>query len=92
MAYQLGLDTGGTYTDAALVDDDLKVVATAKSLTTHKDLIVGLRGAIEAIVDDDIAAVTPWYVDSRNMSDEDMYYIRSTKTSTMWTEQSNIVK
>lgn len=55
MTYQLGLDTGGTYTDAVLVDDELNVVATAKSLTTHTDLVIGLKGAVEAIIDNDIA-------------------------------------
>ncbi|MFK7852765.1 MAG: hydantoinase/oxoprolinase N-terminal domain-containing protein [Granulosicoccus sp.] len=56
MAYQLGLDTGGTYTDAVLVDDDQKIIATAKSLTTHTDLLIGLTAAVEAIIDGDIAA------------------------------------
>jgi len=51
VAYQLGLDTGGTYTDAALVDDELNVIAIAKSLTTHEDLVLGLKGAVEAIID-----------------------------------------
>lgn len=55
MAYQLGLDTGGTYTDAVLVDDELNIVATAKSLTTHQDLVIGLKRAVEAIIDNDIA-------------------------------------
>ena len=50
MGYQLGLDTGGTYTDAVLVDDDLNVLASAKSLTTHNNLIEGLRGAVEGLV------------------------------------------
>jgi N-methylhydantoinase A/oxoprolinase/acetone carboxylase beta subunit len=50
VGYQLGLDTGGTYTDAVLVDDDLKVLASAKSLTTHNNLIEGLRGAVEGLL------------------------------------------
>ena len=50
MGYQLGLDTGGTYTDAVLVDDELDVLASAKSLTTHSHLIEGLRGAVEGLV------------------------------------------
>lgn len=52
MAYQLGLDTGGTYTDAVLINDAQKVVSSAKSLTTHADLIQGLRGAATAILTD----------------------------------------
>ncbi|MFK8075294.1 MAG: hydantoinase/oxoprolinase N-terminal domain-containing protein [Granulosicoccus sp.] len=51
MGFQLGLDTGGTYTDAVIVDDALSVLASAKSLTTHDDLIQGLRGAVEGLTD-----------------------------------------
>lgn len=34
----------------------------------------------------------PWYVDSKNLSKEDIYYIQHAKTSTMWTEQNKDVK
>lgn len=51
MGYQLGLDTGGTYTDAVLVDEALQVINSAKSLTTHRDLIQGLRGAVDQVID-----------------------------------------
>ena len=50
MNYKLGLDTGGTYTDAVLVDSSSTVVASAKALTTHHDLSIGLRGAITAVM------------------------------------------
>lgn len=50
MAYQLGLDTGGTYTDAVLVDEALNVVDCAKSLTTHANLIEGLQGAVRHLL------------------------------------------
>ena len=47
----LGLDTGGTYTDAALVDaNSRQVVATAKSLTTREDLAIGVGKAMEAVL------------------------------------------
>ena len=55
MGLQLGLDTGGTYTDAVLVNDALDVVRCAKSLTTHRDLVRGLRGAVEQVVKPDEA-------------------------------------
>ena len=55
MGYQLGLDTGGTYTDAVLVDDELTVLGTAKSLTTHDQLIDGLRGATQGLLNDSVA-------------------------------------
>jgi N-methylhydantoinase A/oxoprolinase/acetone carboxylase beta subunit len=45
----LGLDTGGTYTDAVLLADGRQVVASAKSLTTHWDLAVGIGDARERV-------------------------------------------
>ena len=53
MSLVIGLDTGGTYTDAALLDVDRSVVlATGKALTTRDDLSVGLGGAIAKILAD----------------------------------------
>src|SRR5882724_8297873 len=46
---RIGLDTGGTYTDAVALDGD-RVVATAKALTTHWDLSIGLGNAIRAVL------------------------------------------
>ena len=46
----LGLDTGGTYTDAVLLADGRRVVTSAKALTTHWDLAVGLGNAIRAVL------------------------------------------
>ena len=34
MSLSLGIDTGGTFTDAVLLDADRRVLASAKSLTT----------------------------------------------------------
>lgn len=50
MALLLGVDTGGTYTDAVLLRDETDVVATAKSLTTKHDLSVGIGGAVKAVL------------------------------------------
>ena len=47
---RLGIDTGGTYTDAALIDSDNKVVNVAKALTTHEDLSAGIGAAIDAVL------------------------------------------
>lgn len=47
----IGLDTGGTYTDAVALDASRRVVATAKALTTHWDLSIGLGGAMRAVLD-----------------------------------------
>ena len=46
----LGLDTGGTYTDAVLFDPDQGVLAAAKSLTTKHDLSIGLAGAMQGVL------------------------------------------
>ena len=56
MGYQLGLDTGGTYTDAVLLDADQQVLATGKSLTTHDDLVSGLRAVVDKVVSDEHAS------------------------------------
>lgn len=46
----LGIDTGGTYTDAVLFDEDIGIVAKAKSLTTRHDLAVGIAGAAGEVI------------------------------------------
>ena len=51
MTYLLGIDTGGTYTDAILLDDDAgMVIARAKALTTRPDLSTGIGAAIDAVM------------------------------------------
>ena len=43
----LGIDTGGTYTDSAIIDLDTgKVVMKAKALTTRNDLALGISDSI----------------------------------------------
>jgi N-methylhydantoinase A/oxoprolinase/acetone carboxylase beta subunit len=45
--YLLGIDTGGTYTDAAVISQaDHQVVASAKALTTRGDLSIGVGEAM----------------------------------------------
>ncbi|MCG7520340.1 hydantoinase/oxoprolinase family protein [Ruegeria sp. Ofav3-42] len=51
MALALGVDTGGTYTDAVLIRDEKEVIASAKSLTTRADLAIGVGKAISAVLD-----------------------------------------
>ncbi|MER9202315.1 hydantoinase/oxoprolinase family protein [Mesorhizobium sp. M0933] len=55
----LGIDTGGTYTDAVLWAETEgpqegpnkgKVLAKAKALTTRHDLAVGISGAVDAVL------------------------------------------
>lgn len=47
---RIGLDTGGTYTDAVALDHSGRVVTSAKALTTHWDLSVGIGNAIRAVL------------------------------------------
>lgn len=49
--FLLGIDTGGTYTDAVLFSETQGVVAKAKALTTRHDLAVGISGAVDAVLD-----------------------------------------
>lgn len=50
MALLLGVDTGGTYTDAVILKDEAEVIASAKALTTRHDLAIGITGAVQAVL------------------------------------------
>ena len=50
MALLLGVDTGGTYTDAVLLRDEEEVIASAKALTTRHDLAIGVGEAVRAVL------------------------------------------
>lgn len=65
MAYLLGVDTGGTYTDAVILDEGAnRVLGKAKALTSRRDLAFGIGQAIDAalaaagIVAADVALVS----------------------------------
>ena len=49
MPYRLGIDTGGTYTDAVILDPQQRVAAKNKRLTTAYDLTVGIDHAIAGL-------------------------------------------
>lgn len=50
MKLAIGIDTGGTYTDAVLYDfETKKILGTAKALTTKNDLCVGIGNALDAL-------------------------------------------
>ncbi|HKY94026.1 MAG TPA: hydantoinase/oxoprolinase family protein [Kiloniellales bacterium] len=51
MALLIGIDTGGTYTDAVLWDEAKGVVAKAKALTTKHDLALGIGEALAQVLD-----------------------------------------
>ncbi|OYX25000.1 MAG: hydantoinase [Rhodobacterales bacterium 32-66-7] len=51
MAIFLGVDTGGTYTDAVILDEGLNLVlGKAKALTSRHDLAVGIGQAVDAAI------------------------------------------
>lgn len=46
MGLSLGVDTGGTYTDAVILRDETEVIASAKALTTRHDLAEGILASV----------------------------------------------
>lgn len=50
MQYSLGIDAGGTYTDAVLIrDTDSAIVDSNKALTTYPDLHLGIKNVIDRL-------------------------------------------
>jgi len=49
MSIRLGIDTGGTFTDAVIVDEGQNILAAHKRLTTPFDLSVGIDNVISAL-------------------------------------------
>lgn len=48
MGIGIGMDTGGTYTDAVIMDLDAgQVLSKTKSMTTHEDLSIGIASALD---------------------------------------------
>jgi len=58
MGLMLGLDTGGTYTDAVLLDGGDRVHASAKALTTPDNLSRGIGAALERVLAEADAPIT----------------------------------
>lgn len=58
MSLRLGIDTGGTFTDAVLVDDNKQIVNAEKSLTTRFDLSLGIGDVIAKLPGAALADVT----------------------------------
>jgi N-methylhydantoinase A/oxoprolinase/acetone carboxylase beta subunit len=54
----IGIDTGGTFTDAVLLDMETGLVlASSKALTTRRDLAIGIREALHMVLPADPATV-----------------------------------
>jgi len=57
MNYCIGIDTGGTYTDAVLLEKETgKVVSWVKEPTTHRDVSIGVGNSLSALLSQDIKA------------------------------------
>ena len=58
MTTVLGIDTGGTYTDGVILERETKkIIASAKSFTTHENLIEGIRGVIRKLNYDHVETI-----------------------------------
>jgi N-methylhydantoinase A/oxoprolinase/acetone carboxylase beta subunit len=58
MSLRLGIDTGGTFTDAVLVDDNKQIVNAEKSLTTRFDLSLGIGDVVAKLPAASLGEVT----------------------------------
>jgi N-methylhydantoinase A/oxoprolinase/acetone carboxylase beta subunit len=58
MPLRLGIDTGGTFSDAVLVDDNKQIVNAEKSLTTRFDLSLGIGDVIAKLPAAEFGKVT----------------------------------
>jgi len=59
MAYSLGIDAGGTYTDSVLIrKSDGKVIGSNKALTTYPDLLEGIKKSIDGLDPEKLKLVT----------------------------------
>ncbi|MGI6778184.1 MAG: hydantoinase/oxoprolinase family protein [Acetivibrionales bacterium] len=58
MKYGLGIDTGGTYTDAVIFDFETKaIISSAKSVTIKEDLTLGINNALQQLPVDKLSEV-----------------------------------
>ncbi len=57
MGFRLGIDTGGTYTDAVLVNEHQQIFAAAKCLTTRHDLTLGIGNVLRELPPDALCKV-----------------------------------
>ena len=57
--YNIGIDTGGTYTDAVILNTQTReVVASAKALTTRGDLSIGVIEALGSVMESSAVQVS----------------------------------
>ena len=69
MAVVLGIDTGGTYTDAVIVNQkNGKILSSAKALTTRPDLSEGIHKAVTAVLKVGRKAISPQKINMVGLS------------------------
>jgi len=68
MSLRLGIDTGGTYTDAVIINENNEVLVAVKSLTTRHNLAIGIGESIGK-------------VDTKLLSDIEMVSLSTTLTT-----------
>ncbi|SET08083.1 N-methylhydantoinase A/oxoprolinase/acetone carboxylase, beta subunit [Methanococcoides vulcani] len=50
MQYSMGIDAGGTYTDAVIIrDSDGEIIDSNKALTTYPNLLEGIKNALDGV-------------------------------------------
>ncbi|SHO42907.1 hydantoinase/oxoprolinase family protein [Desulfopila aestuarii] len=65
--YIIGIDTGGTFTDAVLLEQATgRIIASAKKATTHQQLAIGTGEALAALLE--TAQITPENISSLTVS------------------------
>jgi N-methylhydantoinase A/oxoprolinase/acetone carboxylase beta subunit len=57
MSLRLGIDTGGTYTDAVIINEHNQVLVAVKSLTTRHNLAIGIGESIGKIATELLADI-----------------------------------
>ena len=66
MTYLLGIDTGGTYTDAVILREESEVIASAKSLTTRENFALGIGSAVQSVLN--ASALSPAQIAMASLS------------------------
>ena len=57
MSLRLGIDTGGTYTDAVIINEQNQVLVAVKSLTTRHNLAIGIGESIGKVAHELLADI-----------------------------------
>jgi N-methylhydantoinase A/oxoprolinase/acetone carboxylase beta subunit len=57
MSLRLGIDTGGTYTDAVIINEQKQVLVAVKSLTTRHNLAIGIGESIGKVAHELLADI-----------------------------------